>query len=168
MQQLAQLVVHAALARNATLALAESCTGGRVAAEICGVSGASKMFLGGVVAYSNALKEKLLGVPRGVLEEFGAVSAETAHDMALGARRISEAAWGVAVTGIAGPTGATNTKPVGRVYIALANHENKVSVERFNFTGTRHAVQAQATEAALHLFLAALTALSREFLPALK
>ena len=156
MRQLSQMIVHAALARNATLALAESCTGGRVAAEICGVEGASEVFLGGVVAYSNAVKRALLGVPPEVLDRFGAVSPETAHAMALGARGVMNAAYAVALTGIAGPAGATAAKPVGRVYIALATPDG-ARVERFQFTGTRHAVQTQATEAALRVLLAALT-----------
>jgi len=156
MHTLAQTVVNAALAHKATLALAESCTGGRVAAEICGVNGASEIFLGGVVAYSNAVKNSVLGVPQELLDTCGAVSAETAHAMAGGARRVLGATHCVAVTGIAGPTGATATKPVGRVYIAIALPQG-THVERFNFTGTRHAVQTQATEAALRILLAALT-----------
>ncbi|MCL1887572.1 MAG: CinA family protein [Kiritimatiellaeota bacterium] len=157
MQQLAQRVINAALARKAAIALAESCTGGRVAAEICGVNGASEVFLGGVVAYSNAAKHAILGVPLETLDQFGAVSAETAHAMALGALRVFDAGFAVSITGIAGPTGATATKPVGRVYVALAT-PREVCVERYQFTGTRHAVQTQATEAALHILLASLSA----------
>ena len=162
MHHLAQTVVNAALAHNATFALAESCTGGRVAAEICAVSGASQVFMGGVVAYSNAVKHSLLGVPLEMLETCGAVSAETANAMALGVQRVIGAAYGISITGIAGPTGATATKPVGRVYVALAApHAGTSHVERFNFTGTRHSVQSKAVEAALRIFLAVLTTPAR-------
>jgi len=154
---LAQTVVNSALAHRATIALAESCTGGRVATEICGVTGASQVFPGGVVAYSNAVKHTLLGVPKEILDTCGAVSAECAHAMAEGARRVFGATHAVAITGIAGPAGATPTKPVGRVYVAVATPQ-ETRVERFNFTGTRHAVQSQAAEAALRILLASLPA----------
>ena len=156
MQQLAQSLVNTALARKAVIGLAESCTGGRVAAAITSVSGASSVFAGGVVAYSNEIKESLLGVRRGTLDEFGAVSAETALEMAEGVRRVTGASHCVSITGIAGPTGATLSKPVGRVYIGLATpHETRV--ERFQFTGTRQNIQTLATESAMRILMSVLS-----------
>ena len=158
MQQLAQMVVHAALAHKATLAVAESCTGGRVASALTGVQGASEIFPGGVVAYANAVKQSVLGVPAEVLEQFGAVSAETAHAMAVGVKRVMNATHAIAITGIAGPTGATATKPVGRVYIGLVT-PSETRIERFQFNGTRHAVQNMAAESALRILLGTLSGL---------
>jgi len=155
---LAQTAINAALKHRATFAFAESCTGGRAAADICAVSGASNVFLGGIVAYSNTVKRDLLGVPQEMLDTCGAVSAETAHAMALGVQRATGASYGVSVTGIAGPTGATATKPVGRVYIALASPDGTVRVERYNFNGTRQHVQTRAVEAATRILIKALTA----------
>ena len=155
MQQLSQTLVHNALAHKATIAVAESCTGGRVAAEITAISGASAVFLGGVIAYANAVKHTLLGVPLEILDHFGAVSSETAHAMANGLRRAIGATHSIAITGIAGPTGATATKPVGRVYIALAT-ATETRVERFQFTGSRGNIQRLATESALRILLTSL------------
>jgi nicotinamide-nucleotide amidase len=106
--------------RNLWIAAAESCTGGLVSHRITSVPGSSAYFRGAVVAYDNAVKESLLGVQRATLERYGAVSAETALEMAYGACRVLRADMGLSVTGIAGPTGATPTKPVGLAYIALA------------------------------------------------
>jgi len=155
MQELPQSLIHTALAHKATIAVAESCTGGRIAAEITTVSGASAAFLGAVVAYDNAVKHTLLGVPRETLDQFGAVSAETAYAMANGVRHALGATHGLATTGIAGPTGATTSKPVGRVYIAIATPA-ETRVERFQFTGSRNTVQRLATEAALRILLTSL------------
>lgn len=106
--------------RGLTLALAESCTGGLIAHTITDVSGSSTFFLGSIVAYANAAKENLLGVPSTLLLEHGAVSEPVALAMARGARRALGADLGLGITGIAGPSGATPTKPVGLVYIGLA------------------------------------------------
>jgi PncC family amidohydrolase len=108
------------LAQGLTLATAESCTGGLVAHRITNVSGSSAYYLGGVVAYSNDMKEALLGVRHETLLAHGAVSEETAREMARGARQRLGADLAVSVTGIAGPTGGTAEKPVGLVYIALS------------------------------------------------
>src|SRR5579862_1149004 len=107
-------------AHHYDLAVAESCTGGQLAAAITDLPGASSFFLGGVVAYSNDLKERLLGVPSTTLREHGAVSEETARAMAEGIRARAGSAIGVSTTGIAGPAGETETKPVGLVHIAVA------------------------------------------------
>jgi PncC family amidohydrolase len=134
------------------VAVAESCTGGAVAARIVSVSGSSDYFMGGIVSYSNASKQRLLGVPAEILASRGAVSPECAAAMAEGARRAFRADVAVSTTGIAGPGGATARKPVGLVYIALATPAGAEAHEH-HFTGDRAAVIAAATEAALRLLL---------------
>ncbi|MGB9722878.1 MAG: CinA family protein [Chloroflexia bacterium] len=106
--------------RGWTLAVAESCTGGLLAHRLTNVPGSSDYFLGGVVAYSNAAKQALLGIGAALLEREGAVSEAVAREMASSVRRLFGADIGVGITGIAGPTGGTPEKPVGLVYIALA------------------------------------------------
>jgi PncC family amidohydrolase len=135
-----------------TLATAESCTGGGVAARITSVAGASDYFLGGIVAYANDAKVKLLGVSPDTLATRGAVSAECAREMAEGARRALGADLAVSTTGIAGPGGATARKPVGLVYIALAGPDG-VKAEEFHFPGGRAVITDAATEAALLMLL---------------
>lgn len=133
-----------------TIATAESCTGGLVAARIVGVSGSSAYFLGGIVSYSNEAKHRLLGVPDLMLERYGAVSADVALAMARGARRKVGADIGIATTGIAGPTGATPTKPVGLVYIALAA-DGVERCRRYHWDGDRIKNITASAEAALRL-----------------
>lgn len=147
-------LVEACGARGVTLATAESCTGGLVAARITAVSGSSAVFLGGIVSYANAAKMALLGVPQPVLEQAGAVSEACAAAMADGARQRLKADLAVAVTGIAGPTGGTPEKPVGLVCFGLAAADG-VRTEHRIFTGDREAVRLQATEHALALLLGA-------------
>ena len=134
------------------VATAESCTGGNVAARLTSVSGSSAYVQGGLVTYSNAAKENLLGVPHEILATVGAVSAECAVAMAEGARRAYRADLAVSTTGIAGPTGATARKPVGLVYIALADGRES-TVEEHHFSGDRLAVTMAATERALQLLV---------------
>jgi len=119
-----------------TLSLAESCTGGLIAHRITNIPGSSNYFLGGVVAYSNEAKEKIVGVPHETLLRYGAVSEESARAMAEGARRLLASDLALAVTGIAGPTGGTPEKPVGLVYIALAAEE-EMRCERHIWSGDR-------------------------------
>ena len=138
--------------RGVTLAMAESCTGGLVAARITAVPGASAVFWGGVVSYANEVKRGLLGVPQAVLESVGAVSAECAEAMAAGARERLNADVAVSVTGIAGPDGGTPQKPVGLVYVGLAWKKERLAF-RFLFDGDRKGVKAQATEQALQQVL---------------
>ncbi|MCT0208407.1 competence/damage-inducible protein A [Synechococcus sp. CS-1332] len=117
---LASVVLVELRRRGETLAVAESCTGGGLGAALVAVPGASEVFLGGVIAYANAVKQDLLGVPAELLDVHGAVSDPVAEAMAAGARRLTGATWAVAVTGIAGPGGGTEQKPVGLVHIAVA------------------------------------------------
>ena len=113
-----------------TLTAAESCTGGLIAKRLTDVSGASAVFYGSLVTYSNRLKEKWLGVQAETLQKYGAVSAQTAREMALGARKAADADLAVAVTGIAGPNSDDTNKPVGLVFIALADRDS-VTVEKY-------------------------------------
>lgn len=133
-----------------TLAVAESCTGGLLASRITDVPGSSDYFLGGIVAYSNEIKEKLLGVPEEILGTLGAVSKECAERMAQGVKELFEADLALAITGIAGPGGGTEEKPVGLVYVALATPQGAL-VRRFKFEGAREANKWSAAEAALGL-----------------
>lgn len=128
----ARAIVRLLTKRGETLALAESCTGGFIASQITNISGASKMFKGGIVAYSNDAKEKFLGVRAATLKQHGAVSKETAAEMADGARKQFGADYAVSVTGIAGPTGGTKTKPTGTVFIAIAGHFGIVVERKLN------------------------------------
>jgi PncC family amidohydrolase len=133
-----------------TIAAAESCSGGGVASAITTYAGSSAYFMGSIVAYVNDAKVNLLGVPRHVLEERGAVSPECAEAMAQGARSAFGTDIGVSTTGIAGPTGATARKPVGLVYTAVtSNHGTRVEEHRFD--GDRVAITHAATEAALRM-----------------
>ena len=138
--------------RGLTLAVAESCTGGLLSSLITDVPGSSDYFRGGVVAYSNEVKERVLGVPREILETVGAVSPECARAMAEGVRRLLNADLALATTGIAGPTGGTPTKPVGLVYIALA-HPGGIEVREHRFVGSRRGNKCSAAHGALELLL---------------
>jgi nicotinamide-nucleotide amidase len=134
--------------RRKTLAVAESCTGGLVSDRITNLSGSSRYFRGSVIAYHNEIKRLHLGVPAAVLERFGAVSAQTARAMAQGVRAFAGADLGLAITGIAGPTGGTRQKPVGLVYLALSNGRT-TRVQRCRFFGDRLSIKTQAAQSAL-------------------
>ncbi len=121
-----EAIHHIFLKNGLTLSLAESCTGGSIAAHLTQYPGASGYFLGSLVCYSNALKNKILDVPETVLQHYGAVSSETARLMALGAQKITGSDYALAVTGIAGPSGGTFEKPVGTVYGAIAKKNGEV------------------------------------------
>ena len=133
------------------LATAESCSGGLIAHKITSVPGSSDYFAGGVVAYSNDLKEKLLGVPGALIARHGAVSGEVARAMAEGVRQQTGADVGIAVTGIAGPTGGTPEKPVGTVFIGLAAPGNETVTAACRFSGDRWQVQEKAAAKSLDL-----------------
>ncbi len=143
--------IHVLLQQSSrTVAVAESCTGGSIAAQLTTVPGSSKSFVGGVVAYDNCVKADLLSVRESTLDRTGAVSEDTAIEMARGACSRLHADVGVATTGIAGPSGGTPEKPVGLVWIAIA-HADKHRAVKFEFLGDRSAVQDRATIAALAL-----------------
>jgi nicotinamide-nucleotide amidase len=151
-----ELVLDLCRDRGWTLATAESCTGGLVAARLTGVPGSSDVFLGGIVAYANDVKERELGVPAALLAEHGAVSAEVAEAMAHGARARLGADVAVAVTGIAGPDGGTAEKPVGLVYLHAEGPDGGVGRE-FSFPGDRASIRARSAVGALHLVRRLLT-----------
>ncbi len=140
-------------AKGWTICLAESCTGGLVMHRLTNVPGSSAYVLGGVVAYSNAVKQALLHVRQGTLIAYGAVSEQTASEMALGVQQLLGADLAVSITGIAGPDGGTKEKPVGLVYIGLAGADGKVTVNRHVWDGDREAVKNASAEAALTLVL---------------
>ncbi len=149
---LAARLQAACLARALTVATAESCTGGGVAAAITAIPGSSGYFQGGIVSYSNAAKRDLLDVPAAILDAHGAVSAQTALAMATGACRRLGATLGVSTTGIAGPDGGTADKPVGLVYVA-GHDEAGDDVRRFQWDGDRATNIRASIEAALALLL---------------
>ena len=152
-QATVQELVHRNLTDSGrTLAVAESCTGGNVAARVVSVAGASACFRGSVVAYANDVKEKVLGVSGEDLERHGAVSEPVVRQMAEGVRRLLGADYGVATSGVAGPTGGTPEKPVGTVWIAVASPEGTVA-ERFVFSFTRERNIDKATMKALGMLL---------------
>lgn len=124
-------------------ATAESCTGGGVGAAITAVAGSSEVFAGGVISYSNDVKRNVLGVESATLEKFGAVSSQTAAEMAVGARNLLKVDLAVALTGIAGPSGGTEEKPVGLVWFAIANKDG-VRTEKAIFPGNREEVRNAA------------------------
>lgn len=136
--------------RRLTLAVAESCTGGMLGQRITSVSGSSGYFVGGIIAYADEVKTAILNVERAVLDEHGAVSAQTASRMAAGVMRALGTDLGVSITGIAGPAGGTAEKPVGLVFIGLCD-ETGCRVEQFDFEGGREAVRRQAADEALIL-----------------
>jgi nicotinamide-nucleotide amidase len=136
--------------RGQTLASAESCTGGLLAARITDVPGASDVFLGGVVSYSNEVKERQLGVPVELLIEHGAVSEPVARAMAMGVRDRFDADWGIGITGIAGPGGGSDEKPVGLVHFAVAS-SNSVATRHQVFPGNREVVRLWSVQSTLDL-----------------
>jgi PncC family amidohydrolase len=134
--ELGQTLAKALAGRKTTLGLAESCTGGLVADTITNVPGSSEFFAGSIVSYSNEVKEKVLGVPTALLVAHGAVSEEVARAMARGAREVLGADIGLGITGIAGPGGATDGKPVGLVHIAVAGPQGE-ACRRLELRGER-------------------------------
>ncbi|MGN0562860.1 MAG: CinA family protein [Candidatus Fimenecus sp.] len=135
--------------KGLTLTAAESCTGGLIAKRLTDVSGASAVFHGSLVTYSNRLKEKWLGVQADTLQTYGAVSAQTAREMALGARKAADADLAVAVTGIAGPNSDDTNKPVGLVFIALADKDS-VTVEKYENQFADNVREQNRTASAQH------------------
>ncbi|MHB8755174.1 MAG: competence/damage-inducible protein A [Candidatus Acidiferrales bacterium] len=149
-ETLEDVVARGLQEHHATIAVAESCTGGMLAARLTNVPGSSSYFRGGVVSYSNDLKSAWVDVPKELIEAKGAVSSEVALAMSDGIRRRTGATLGVGVTGIAGPGGATPEKPVGLVHIAIAD-EKGTKERNFRFPGDRDRIRHQATQAALDM-----------------
>jgi len=138
---------------NKKITFAESCTGGLIASYFTKVAGSSAVFDGSVVSYANEIKSKWLGVDERVLEKFGAVSEEVIQQMLLGILEISESDYAIAVSGIAGPTGATPTKPVGTVFIGVSDKEGKFYVERLQLKGSREEIQYQTLMHSIRIFI---------------
>jgi nicotinamide-nucleotide amidase len=149
-ESLEQIVGYWMQMRNATLAVAESCTGGMLAERITSVSGSSRYFLGGAVVYSNTLKTEMAGVPAEMVDRHGAVSREVAAALAEGIRYRCESTLGVGITGVAGPSGGTPEKPVGLVFHAVASDTGTEVVQR-NFPGDRKRIRWFASTMALDM-----------------
>lgn len=145
-----EVVFDKLLAANKTVSFAESCTAGMISAEFGDIPGVSQVFPGSCVSYSNQVKEHVLGVPSGLLAEFGAVSEECAAAMAEGVRKLMQTSVGVSVTGIAGPDGGTEEKPVGLVYIAVADDKG-TEVKKLTLGGNRMRIRRVATLQAFNL-----------------
>lgn len=139
-----------------TLAVAESCTGGKLGDMITSIPGSSEFFIGGVISYSNQIKSKLLHVPIELLEQKGAVSQQVALSMALGVKKLLKSEVGAAITGIAGPDGGSTFKPVGLVYIAVVTPVESLVNEYF-FPGNRAEIKIQAAETAIKLLIEVLS-----------
>ena len=152
-ETLEQQVIAALKARGLTLAAAESCTGGLTAKRLTDVPGASAVFLGGVVSYTNGVKERALGVPHDILEEYGAVSEPVARAMAEGVRRLTCADIALSVTGVAGPDKDDRGHDVGTVYMALSA-KNETTVQLLHLSGGRSAIRAAAADEMLRMLLA--------------
>lgn len=155
---LEQVINELLTERQATVATAESCTGGLIAHRITNVQGSSRCFLRGWVTYSNESKSAELGVPTTLLAEYGAVSAPVARAMASGARQRAHSTYALSATGIAGPGGGSTRKPVGLVYVGLAGPGNMLEVEEFRFRGYRGDIKMRSASAALNMLRLALTA----------
>lgn len=149
-QTLEMCVVDLLKEKNMTIATAESCTGGMVSARLVNVSGASQVFMQGFVTYSNQAKMRALGVKEETLKAYGAVSAQTAREMALGGAKAAQTDVCVSITGLAGPGGGTAQKPVGLVYMACAVR-GQVNTERYQFKGNREKIRCQSMMKALDL-----------------
>lgn len=135
-----------------TISVAESCTGGLISSLITDVPGSSLYFKGSVIAYSNGIKSDILGVPEDIIDRYGAVSGETVLEMASGIRQIMSSDVGLAVTGIAGPGGGSQDKPVGLVYISLCDALKKV-VREFKFKGSRDEIRSLTAERAFEILI---------------
>lgn len=149
------MLLETLIERNLTLATAESCTGGMLAARITATPGISAIYGYGLITYSNEAKMRLLNVPPRILAEHGAVSRETAAAMASGLQELAQSSLTLAITGIAGPGGGSLGKPVGLVYIALA-HATGILVHQYHFGGDRQQIREQTCDAALAMLAEAL------------
>jgi len=150
---LAQVVGELLAERKETVAVAESCTGGLLGGEFTNIPGSSRYFLGGIIAYSNEIKERILGVEKQVLQKFGAVSQETATQMSENVRKLFKSTYGISITGIAGPEGGTTEKPVGTVWISLSAPDKTIA-KRYQFGDDRQINRERSVGAALTMLYA--------------
>ena len=150
MQNLIQQAHLRLLKSKLTIATAESCTAGLLSSLLTRFSGSSKYFILGVTTYSNKTKESILGIPASVIRKNGAVSKKVALSMAQNVKKLAKTDFGISITGIAGPTGATLQKPVGTVFICVSS-KNKNICKRFIFQGNRNVIREQASLNALKL-----------------
>ena len=146
-------IAHRMVKQKATLMVAESATGGLVQYFLTQLSGSSEFYKGGIVAYSNELKHRFLQVPESTIRKFGAVSAETVAAMANGVRLWMKTNYGLATSGIAGPTGGTSDKPVGLVFVAVSHQSFETITRQHTFTGTRRDNRLNFSYVALQLLL---------------
>ena len=151
-KKLLKKIVDKLKKQNLKIATAESCTGGLLAHTLTSISGSSKYFDRGVISYSNESKIELLDVSQKTLIEHGAVSEQTANEMALGVKNRSNVDVGISTTGIAGPTGGTKEKPVGLVYISVVTPK-KSKTKKFNFSGDRLEIKESTCNAALEMLI---------------
>jgi len=150
MQTIATQIHNSLLKTKRTIAVAESCTGGLLSSLLTKESGSAQYFILGVVSYSNKSKENILSVPPKLIATKGAVSQETAQNMAQSVRKLAKTDYGISITGIAGPTGDTSQKPVGTVFIAISS-TSKAICKQFNFSGNRASIRKQSATTALKL-----------------
>ena len=147
-EEISQYIVEKSIVHNIKIATAESCTGGMISSTITNISGSSAIFELGVVVYANRFKSSILKVPESMIEKYGAVSHEVARAMAEGIINLSGASIGISVTGIAGPTGGSITKPIGTVYIGMATSKD-IQVFHEVFIGSRQDIRNSTTYFAL-------------------
>lgn len=160
-ENLAQELGNLLKKRNLTISAAESCTGGLFLSALTDISGSSAYVLGGVVTYSNETKQQLVNIQAATLIQYGAVSAETAREMAIGVRDLLKTDIGVSITGIAGPGGATAEKPVGLVYIGVVTNENS-QVQKYIWSGNRVENKQQSAAQAMQVVVDMLNASKSE------
>ncbi len=149
-KNLTQQIITHIKEENHSISFAESCTGGRIASAFTAISGASAVLNGSCITYSNEIKHLWLGVSKEILEEFGAVSSQCVLQMLSGIQKMASSEYAIAVSGIAGPTGGSELKPVGTVYIGIVT-PNKTLVKQYIFKGNREEVQQKATNKAVKL-----------------
>lgn len=145
-------LLKALIKNNLTLSIAESCTGGLLSNRLTNISGSSKAFLLGIVAYSNGSKNKLLKIPVKLIQTKGAVSSETAKRMAMNVRSLANTSIAIGITGIAGPDAGAKSKPVGTVFIAISS-DKKTVVRKYHLLGRRLEIKRKATDKALDMLL---------------
>ena len=149
-ETLEEIVASLLIKKGLTISVAESCTGGLVSHRLTNISGSSNYYKCGIISYSNQAKSVFLKVDNQLIKEKGAVSPEVAREMAVGIRTSAHTDLGLGITGIAGPTGATSTKPVGLVYIALSSRTKQIN-QKFIFSGNREEIKWKASQAALDI-----------------